>query len=56
MMEKRNVIEDGRTPEATVKIAEVVDEGVNEFMKVAQTPPVKQQAEQTKEQQNGQDK
>ena len=33
MMEKRNVIESGRTPDETVKLAEVVDEGVEAFMK-----------------------
>lgn len=42
-MEKRNVIENGRTPQETDKIAEVIDEGVAAFMiKTGDTPaPIK---------------
>ena len=32
MMEKRNVIENGRTPDETAKMAEVVDEGAAAFI------------------------
>jgi hypothetical protein len=35
MIEKRNIIEDGRTPMTTEKTAEVVDEGAALFKPVA---------------------
>lgn len=36
-MEKRNVIEAGRTPRATEKSADVVDEGVKAFKRTGLT-------------------
>lgn len=48
MMEKRNIIEDSRTPLETVKLAEIVDEGAAIFIiKKGDTPKT------TKEPDNG---
>ncbi len=47
-MEKRNIIESGRTPAGEEKQAEVIDSGVNAFEKSAKTEP-RPQAEPKKE-------
>jgi hypothetical protein len=33
MMEKCNVVEEGRTPKSSAAISEIIDEGVEAFMK-----------------------
>lgn len=40
MMEKRNVIESGRTPDETAKMAEAIDEGAAAFIIKTGTMPV----------------
>ena len=55
MMEKRNVIENGRTPNETAKTAEVVDEGAAAFIIKTGTPapikPIKEHTDHGKDQQ-----
>lgn len=36
-MIKNNVVEQGRTPEASVKMADIIDEAAKEFIKGAET-------------------